>query len=228
MNGWLKTGIKNIDDVLACQPDKLPLSKNKVINLIRAAEATIKDSLVRRKRYQLTRLRSLNIDTSLLNKLYEKEGKQLEIAIDDLLKTPFLELTCQRITKQKEGEPDHLLYDSSGNVLAIQTTAREKKNVSMKKATSVIGQSAKYKPSGYIVFGRPDFEVLAIKNAEDQLRASVNYKLIPIPVLAEMFVLFHEGKLSSNDVEKIFIEWVGYITLVKLHEYVYSSSVKNK
>ncbi len=218
-NHLVKNDIQTIDDVLACQPDKIPLPKNKVIKLIRAAESNIKDSLERRKRYQLTRLRSLNVNTSILNNIYEKEGNHLEIAIDDLFKKPFIKLTCQRITRQKEGEPDHLLYDSSGNIFAIQTTAREKKNISMKKAASVIGQSAKYKPSGYIVFGRPDFEVLAIENAEDQLRAGVNYKLIPIPVLAEMYVLVNEKRMTCEDIEKILIDWKGYVNLERIYDY---------
>ena len=163
---------------------------------------------------------SLGLDTSLLKNLYEKTGRQLEFAIDDLLQRPFTEITCRRVTKQNEGEPDHLLYDSSSNVFAIQTTAREKKNVNMKKATSIIGQSSKYKPYGYIVIGRPDFESLAIKDAENQVASGRNYKLIPIPALAETYVLFKEGKISSDDVDKILIEWKGYISLTRLYDYI--------
>jgi hypothetical protein len=219
-NHLVKVGIKTIDDILARKKDEIPLSRNRVLRLIKAAEATIEDSVERRKRFQQTRLGSLGLDTSLLKNLYEKTGRQLEFAIDDLLQRPFTEITCRRVTKQNEGEPDHLLYDSSSNVFAIQTTAREKKNVNMKKATSIIGQSSKYKPYGYIVIGRPDFESLAIKDAENQVASGRNYKLIPIPALAETYVLFKEEKISSDDVDKILIEWKGYISLTRLYDYI--------
>ncbi|MFX0097723.1 MAG: DEAD/DEAH box helicase [Candidatus Hodarchaeota archaeon] len=205
-NHLVQEGIRTIDDVLANKPEDIPLSRRKALTLIRVVESSIEDSTEKRKRYQQTRLSSIGVDVSILTKLYEKDGKQLEIAIGDLLKPPFIELTCRQVTKQNEGEPDHLLHDGKGNVFAIQTTAREKKMVSMKKATSVIGQSSKYKPSGYIVLARPDLETLAIKDSESQIATGRNYKLIPIYVMAEMLVLFHEGKLSSEDIEKILID----------------------
>ncbi|MBZ5529778.1 MAG: DEAD/DEAH box helicase [Acidobacteriia bacterium] len=215
-NHLVNRDIKTIDDVLASNPEEIPLPQAKAIRLIKAAESNIDDNMEKRKRFQRTRLSSLGIDTSILNKLYEKEGRELEYAIDDLLKPPFINLVCQRVTKQNEGEPDHLLYYSNGNVFVIQTTAREKKNISMIKATSIIGQSSRYKPAGYIIFGRPDFEELARRNSENQIAEGRNYKLIPIPVLAEMFVMFHEAYLSSSDVEKILIDCKGYIGLERL------------
>lgn len=219
-NHLVSQGIKTIDDILERKPEEIPLSHRKASRLIGACEETIEDSIERRKRLQQSRLRSLGLDTSILAKLYERTGKQLEILVDDLLKKPFVTLTCRRVTVQKEGDPDHLLYDSEERVFAIQTTAREKKNVAMRKATSVIGQSSKYQPSGYIVIGRPDFEALAIKDADSQVAAGRNYKLIPVFVLAEAYVLVHEGKLASADVEKVLIEWKGYINLKRLYTYI--------
>ena len=98
--------------------------------------------------------------------------------------------------------------------------AREKKNISMTKATSVIGQSSKYKPRGYIVLGRPDFDALAIKDCHSQTRIKRNYKLILLPVLAEMFVLFHEGKLSSADIDRIFTQETGYVGFSEVERFV--------
>jgi len=212
-NHLVDEGICTLDDVLSRTPGEIPLIQPKALKLIQAAEATIEDHMEKRKRFQCTRLNALGRDSTLLTKLYEKDGKELEFAIDDVLKPPFITLTCQRVTRQNEGEPDHLLHDSDGKALAIQTTAREKKNVTMTKATTVIGQSAKYRPVGYIVIGRPDFETLAIKDAAKQSASGRNYKLLPISTLAEMFVLFHEKKLTAQNVEKILLEWQGYISI---------------
>lgn len=219
-NHLIENGIRSIDDVLSASSAKLPLPRKKALRLAKAAESTIEDGAEKRKRLQQTRLNSLGIDVSGVVNLYEKEGTQLENAIDDVLKTPFFELTCLKVTKQNEGEPDHLIYDRRKKIYVVQTTARERKNIAMTKATSVVGQSSKYKPEGYIVFGRPDFESLAIRDSQNQIRAGRNYKLIPITVLAEMLVLFHEKKIAAADVERILIDEKGYFGLSELSDYV--------
>ncbi len=87
----------------------------------------------------------------------------------------------------------------------------------MKKAASVIGQSSKYKPVGYIVFGRPDFDELSIRDSENQAKAGRNYKLIPICTLGEMYVLFHEKKMTSALVERVLVQETGYWGLKELY-----------
>ena len=223
-NNLVSKDIRNVDDILALKPNEFPLILPKAIKLIGAAEADIKDNVERRRRAQSRRLATLNIDTSLLDKLYEKNGTELEKVVDDLLSPPFIDLTCRSVTRQREGNPDHILYDSAGSSFVIQTTASEKnRNISKKKATSVIGQSASYKPVGYIVIGRPDFEQLAIRDAADQVSAGNNYKLLPVSTLAEMLVLRHEKKLSTKAIEEILIEWTGYIPIERLEEYKHLS-----
>jgi helicase len=224
-NHLVEAGISTLDDVLARTPQKIPLPRHKALRLIAAAETTIEDSVERRMRFQCSRLGALGVESSLVEKLYEKAGRELEFAVDDLLKPPFIHLVCQRVTRQREGEPDHLLFDAAGNVFAVQTTANEKKNVTMTKAVTVIGQSARHKPAGYIVIGRPDFESLAIKNAEEQTQSGQNYKLFPVSTLAEMFVLFHEKKLTSDEVAKIFVDWQGYVPIERVTEFVKTQTV---
>lgn len=219
-NHLVNKGICTLDDILSRAPGEIPLTQPKALTLKKAAEATIEDNMEKRKRSQSTRLSALGMDTILLAKLYEKEGTELELVIDDVLKPPFITLTCQRVTRQNDGDPDHLLHDLEGKVYAIQTTAREKKNVAMTKAASVIGQSAKYKPDGYIVIGRPDFHRLAIDNAADQKAAGLNYKLLPVSTLAEMLVLFHEKKFTAQDVENILLEWQGHITIGRITDFL--------
>lgn len=217
-NFLVAEGISNIDDVIDRRPEDIPLPRSKALRLIKAAESSITDHMERRRRSQRARLNAISIDTMILEALYIRQGKELEKTIDELLSPPFLNIACRRVTRQNEGEPDHVLYRSDGKPLVIQTTAREKKRISITKATSVIGQSAKYKPVGYLVFGRPDFDELAVKDSEHQIQAGLNYKLVPIYTLAEMFVLFHEKRLSTSMVERILLEETGYIGLSELYD----------
>jgi hypothetical protein len=221
----VEVGIRTIDDVLARTPQEIPLPRHKALRLIAAAETTIEDTVERRKRFQCSRLSALGVESTVVEKLYEKGGRELEFAVDDFLKPPFMHLICQRVTQQREGEPDHLLFDAAGNVFAVQTTANEKKNITMAKAVTVIGQSARYRPVGYIVIGRPDFESLAIKNAEEQIQSGRNYKLFPVSTLAEMFVLFHEKKLTSDEIAKILVEWQGYVSVERITEFMKTPKV---
>jgi len=216
------SSIRTIDEVLGRSAEDLPISKRKALRLLKAAEATIVDNMERRMRIQRTRLEVAGVELATLKRLYEAEGRELEQVIDEVLKPPFIGLVCRRIERQNEGDPDHILHDEAGNTFAIQTTAREKKNISMKKATSVIGQSSKYRPLGYIVFGRPDFEALAVKDSEDQVSAGLNYKLIPIYVLAEMWVLFNEKRISPGDAQEVLTQWSGYISMQRLEDLLLS------
>jgi replicative superfamily II helicase len=218
-NHLAQHGIRTLDDVLNKEPKDIPLPRRKALKLTQAAGSTILDSLEKRKRYQELRLSHLGLDTSILVSLYTKEGKDLEHAVTDLLKAPFASLKCTEVTRQNEGEPDHVLYDDAGKVYVAQVTARQGKNISMTKATSVIGQSSRYKPQGYIVLGRPDFDTLAIKDCRNQTASGRNYKLIPIPVLGEIFVMFHEKLLSSEDVDRIFTQEKGYIGFSEIERY---------
>lgn len=212
----VKAGIGSVDELLDKKPEDVPLSRAKALRLIAAIEESISDEQERRRRSQRARLNAINVDTAQLLALYSKTGKELERAINDVLKAPFLMLECRPVAHQNEGEPDHIIYTSDGKAIAVQTTARERRRVTMTKATSVIGQSAKYRPVAYIVFGRPDFDDLTIRDSVEQVGAGLNYKLIPLHALAEMHTLFYEGKLTCDDVERVFTKETGYIDLHRI------------
>lgn len=210
----LETGYTTEDQIMDTDISDFQgiISHTQALRLRESIEKRVKNSLERRKREHIRRIDQYKGNSILIKNLYEFEGKQLEMVVDDLFKPPFWNLPFERVTKQKEGEPDHLMYDHDGNIFAVQVTAKkEEGQIKMKKAVEVIGQSAKFSPKGYIVIGRPEFHELAIKNARDHAKAGTNFKLITISDLCEIYVRFIEGKLTSQGVEQIFLEEKGMI-----------------
>ena len=92
-----------------------------------------------------------------------------------------------------------------GKKLAVQVTASENpaKYIDAKKAGNVIPQSARFHPDGYICIGRPELQVLAVEQAS-HLGIDTNFKLIPVCMLAEVFVCNREGKLNDKSCAKFF------------------------
>ncbi|MCL6611079.1 MAG: DEAD/DEAH box helicase [Peptococcaceae bacterium] len=166
------------------------------------------------------RLGKLGYDVAIIENIYNVSGTDLECAIRDLFDTGFTEFNATRITDQKAGEPD-LLLTFNGKKITAQVTAKESNNkfVDSKKAGDVIPQSARFKPDGYICFGRPDFQELAKENAQE-LGDIHNYKAIPIYVLAEAFVLVKEGKVNIKKLSNFIFNTRGYISIKKLHRNV--------
>ena len=69
-------------------------------------------------------------------------------------------------------------------------------------------------PTAFVVFGRPGFHELAVRNAPDvnnQLEASKSYKLIPIHELGELYVRVVEGTLSKEKFMDILLNHRGLV-----------------
>ncbi|MDI6694294.1 MAG: DEAD/DEAH box helicase [Anaerolineales bacterium] len=210
----LENGYDTVDKILDADLASFQgvISRKLAINLQERIQQSIRDSLERRKRDQMVRLQRIGVDTTVLVALYEQTGTALEITLCDLFTPPFCNLVFERVTKQREGEPDNLLHLPDGGIIAFSVTAKENQNVSMKKAGEIIASAARYKPVARVVVGRPDFHELSIKNADEIVADGVNFKLLPIPVLAEMYVRLSEGRLTSDDVVTILRDKTGYIT----------------
>jgi hypothetical protein len=88
--------------------------------------------------------------------------------------------------------------------------------IGIKKSGSVLGQSPDLKPKVFVCFGRPDFLPDAVKKAAAHAQNGVNYKLIPVCVLAEMYVRFKEGKLNPYRVQQILEIETGYIDIKRI------------
>ncbi len=175
-----------------------------------AVEHRVANTLERRKREHIRRIEAVHGDGQIVRNLYEREGEELERVIADLFRPPLYDKLCERITKQREGEPDLLLHTGNGP-LAVQITAREEGQVKMKKAVEVVGQSARFRPSGYLVIGRPEFHGLALQAARDHAEAGTNFKLITVTDLCEIYIRVLEGRLDAPRVAQILTREAGVI-----------------
>jgi replicative superfamily II helicase len=175
-----------------------------------AIERRVANTLERRKREHIRRVEAIHGDGQVVRNLYEREGEKLERVIADLFRPPFYDGLCERITKQREGEPDLLLHTGNGP-LAVQITAREEGQVKMKKTVEVVGQSARFRPSGYLVIGRPEFHSLALQAARDHASAGTNFKLITVTDLSEIYIRVLEGRLDAPRVAQILTREVGVV-----------------
>jgi hypothetical protein len=150
------------------------------------------------KLFQAGRLEKLGHDSGALRAIYELSGISLEHAVVDLLNSPPLELGAERISRQREGEPDVRLALEEG--LLVGSVTASNSNISERKCAEIISSGASMNPSAYVVFGRPGFHELAIRNAPNinsQLDKGKVYNLISIKDLGELFVRVAEGRLSK-------------------------------
>lgn len=193
------------------------VSKARVEALQKAILAAIGASL-ELERQQLSRLIALGVDIRLVEALYTAQGKALEQTVEDVLQPPFCPLTVARIALQRENEADLKIVLSTGHNGIAQVHAKERptERVALVKAGSVLQQSPELKPKVFICFGRPDFMDAAIRKAREHAQNGRNYKLIPVSVLAEAYVRFHEKRLSSTKLAEILEKETGYISIERL------------
>lgn len=208
----LAGGFTKEDDLLDAAPGAFQgiIQASVAGRLREAIERRVASTLERRKREHIRRIEAVHGDGQLLRNLYEREGEKLERVVADLFCPPVYGKLCERITKQREGEPDLLLH-TDNRPLAVSITAKEEGQVKMKKAVEVIGQSARFQPSGYLVIGRPEFHALALQAAKEHAAAGTNFKLITISDLCEIYIRVAEGRLDASRVEKILTDERGII-----------------
>ena len=157
------------------------------------------ESQERAKHDQANRLEKHGRDPHIIRAIYELDGTALEHAIVDLLNSPPLELPATRIAKQREGEPDILLPVPGGILVGSVTASRT--NVSDGKCAEIVRSGARFNPTAYVVFGRPGFHELAVRNApniNNAINDTATYKLIPIQELGELFVRVVEGRITAE------------------------------
>lgn len=170
------------------------------------------------------RLDSIGVDTSRLEAIYTESGIVLERSICELFQLNFAACNVNRITDQREGEPDLLLTFPSGERVTVQVTAKKDQTsfIDSKKAGDVISQSARFHPDGFICLGRPDFQDLAREQANHHA-LDKNFKLLPMYVLAELFVRVKEGKIDTNLAAEFLLNARGYLTVSEIDNMATSS-----
>ncbi len=165
------------------------------------------------------RLDAIAMNTTYIEAIYKTNGTELERAICDLFDTGFANCTVTRITDQREGEPDLLMVFPEGKRMTVQVTAKQNitQFIDAKKSGDVIPQSARFHPDGFMCLGRPNFQELAKEQAL-HLARDMNFKLVPIHILAELYVQTREGKLNADDAARFLFLARGYVTLDQIRE----------
>ena len=205
--------LTNLDVVLETADQSLPMPGE----LARSLKASIIETYTRlqhRVMYrQMERLKTIGSDTRVVSSLFDAEGTDLEHRVQDIFQSGLVSWQYSPITKQRRGEPDgYLAIPEKGN-LVVSITASDG-NIRLTKPREVLGASAKYGPVfGFLVVGRPDFVQDAIDEAPAISRELKPYKLMTVSALAELYVLWREGKASPEQVESLFLEGDSYLNM---------------
>ena len=175
----------------------------------------VTDEQDRRKHQHLTRLSEIRHDVELVRRLYEQNGVDLERAVEELLNTPQFGLRARRVTRQRRGEADILAEFPGGELVAVSVTASEAagKPIGVRKAEEILASGTRHRPRAYMAVGRPRFHEDAVTSAKEVASAGISYKLLPISVLAEMYVQGCEGNLAASQAHKVLLEATGLVIL---------------
>ena len=151
----------------------------------------------------------------LIERCYDLQGTDFEKALEELLKSQWVDINARRFGNQRTGQPDLEVTGSSGTVV-IQATASQdgKKPMSWSKAKEVlasVGYSGK--ATNYLTVGRPGFHEVAIGNATEMAeRQDQMLLLMPLTELVEIFLLEAERKIHQGSVLRVLEDSRGYFS----------------
>ena len=142
----------------------------------------------------------------LVERCYDQQGTDFEVALEQLLKAQFVDLRVNRFGKQRTGQPDLEVIGSQGTIV-VQATASEdnRKPVSWSKAREVVS-SVGYsgQASNFVTVARPGFHDVAIGNANEIAgRGDQHLLLIPLTDLIEVFLSEIEGKIPGGSLMRV-------------------------
>jgi hypothetical protein len=155
---------------------------------------------VRRKRTgHLRAAGEIGIPPALVEILYTATGTPLEEAVRDAFQTAGL--AAKRIENQPHGEEDIQVATAKGTVVVSATGSQDdQKPIKWTKAQYVMGQGAGLNPVNCACVGRPRFEALAERNANDIAREGGDRRilLVPVDVLVEAMIRCTRGDMTSE------------------------------
>ena len=167
----------------------------------------------------MARAERANLIRKLIDDLYAAKGGGLEQAVTDILN--HLGVPAARILRQPHGEEDIRVTHADGTVIISVTASQDDtRPVRWNKAKEILGAGAGLNPVNYVCVGRPDFESLALRSAENIAREAGHRSilLVPIPVLAEAAVRIAEGSLDSRHLVDVLARRRGNLTVDDLSE----------
>jgi hypothetical protein len=149
----------------------------------------------------------------LIENLYTATGGGLEQAVTDAL--VHVGLSATRLVRQPSGEEDIQLTHPSGTiVVSVTASQRDARPVKWSKAREVLGTGAGLNPINYVCVGRPSFESLAERKANEIARETGPRRLllVPITMLAEALVRWGEGRMSAEELGNFLAQARGVLT----------------
>ena len=182
------------------------LSPQRAERLQAAILDQIGDSLLSRRFGHAARADRFGGLRPLVERCYDQQGTDFEVALEQLLKAQFVDLQANRFGQQRTGQPDLEVIGSRGTIV-VQATASEdqQKPVNWNKAREVlssVGYSGQ--ASNFATVARPGFHDVAIGNAKEMAeRGDQQLLLITLPDLIEIFLSEIEGKIPEGSLLKI-------------------------
>jgi hypothetical protein len=191
--------------------------------------ADIHETIRRKHAGQVARAEQANLVRKLIDDLYVAKGGGLEQAVTDIFN--HLGVPAARILRQPHGEEDIRVTHADGTVIISVTASQDDtRPVRWNKAKEILGAGAGLNPVNYVCVGRPDFESLAQRSAENIAREAGHRSilLVPIPVLAEAAVRIAEGSLDSRHLVDLLAHRRGNLAVDDLSEGEVEGDIKSQ
>ena len=142
----------------------------------------------------------------LVERCYDRQGTDFEVALEQLLNANFVDLQANRFGQQRTGQPDLEVTGSQGTIV-VQATASEddRKPVNWNKAREVlssVGYSGQ--ASNFVTVARPGFHDVAIGNANEMAgRGDQQMLLMPLTELVEVLLSEIEGNIPRGGLLRV-------------------------
>jgi hypothetical protein len=207
------------DDLLEADPRSLqPALSPRVAQAFKETILRETTTSLRRKRSGHLRAASeAGVPATLIETLYSATGKPFEEAVRDALQTAGL--PAKRIENQPHGEEDIQVATKHGTVVVSATGSEtDDKPIKWTKAQDVMGQGAGLNPVNCVCIGRPRFEALAERNANDIAREEGDRKilLVGVDVLVEAMLRCVRGQMAPADLGDVLARSKGSIRVEDL------------
>lgn len=189
------------------------LPHDKVAALKESILRRVGETLNRRKIGHLLRCDKLAAIRPIIQRVYESSAKAFEMALEELLNAPLIELGVRRFTRQNTGQPDIELNGAKGTVvMSVTASDSDRKPISWDKAREVLG-SVGYQGAAsiFVVIGKSEFHEVAIANSSEISRKGERILLLTLDVLVEYCLRKVEGKLSLEQLVSLLEDGRGYV-----------------
>ncbi|MFI1505679.1 DEAD/DEAH box helicase [Streptomyces sp. NPDC020597] len=193
------------------------LTPAQVARLRNAIVSELEDSLRRKQAGHVARSEQAGTPRKIVEDLYTAKGEGLEQAITDALN--HIGVSATRIMRQPHGEEDIRVTHPDGTIIVSVTASQhDTRLIKWNKAKEILGAGTGLNPINYVCVGRPGFDALAERSAQNIAReaGARSISLIPIPVLAELVVRVDEGLETPEQLADLLARHRGVMTIESL------------